>query len=65
MGAILDSDKYGDRANYKMRADYLASIREEAQLDDGMMKKTKIRRLQKSTTKSSLSGSASPRKQPS
>ena len=40
-GAILDSDRDGNVANVKMRAEYLASIREE---DDEVLKKSKILR---------------------
>ena len=36
MGAMLDADKQGESANFKLRAAYLASIREEA-ADDGLM----------------------------
>lgn len=52
-GAILDFDAEGSSANFKMRADYLASIREE----DEILKKTKIiqRKLKKSFSNSTQS----------
>jgi len=57
-GALLDGDAEGSFANFKLRDEYLASIREE----DELMSKTKLiqKKLTKSNTKSSLSGS--PRK---
>jgi hypothetical protein len=49
-GTMLDIDAEGSSANFKMRADYLASIREE----DEILKKTKIikRNLKKSLSNS-------------
>lgn len=60
-GAVLDTDADGQSANYKLRAEFLSSIREE----DEVLKKTKtiMKKLTYSNTKSTLSGGGvSPRK---